>query len=289
MKKTIIIITIFILIISSFLLYSRYISTTGLKVKEYSIKNKLITSSYHGLKIVHITDIHYGRTVGLKELKNLVNKINFLKPDIVVLTGDLLDRDTKPTPEMVDNLVDILNEIEVTTNKYAIEGNHDMVYDNWDSIIENSGFINLNDSYDLIYYDDYTPIFIGGMSQNTKSNFKVVDKLNPLYQYLDDYSENPNEYENLYKILLMHEPDFIDEVNLSYFNLVLAGHSHNGQVRLPLIGAMILPPNAKKYYNEYYKIGDTDFYISSGVGVSTINFRFFNKPAINFYRLITEK
>ena len=83
----------------------------------------------------------------------------------------------------------------------------------------------------------------------------------------------------------MHEPDFIDNLNYSYFNLILAGHSHNGQINIPLFGAVTTPEYAKKYYDSYYKVGNSELYISSGLGTSNYNFRFCNKPSINFYRL----
>ena len=70
------------------------------------------------------------------------------------------------------------------------------------------------------------------------------------------------------------------------FNLIVSGHSHNGQVRLPVIGKIITPENAKKYYDPYYKIDNTHLYISGGIGNRTINLRFFNKPSFNLYRLV---
>ena len=90
-----------------------------------------------------------------------------------------------------------------------------------------------------------------------------------------------------YKIILTHEPDITDEIikKDNSVNLVLAGHSHNGQIRLPLIGALTTPNEAKKYYDNYYKIGNTHLYVSSGIGVSKVNFRLFNRPSINFYRI----
>ena len=94
---------------------------------------------------------------------------------------------------------------------------------------------------------------------------------------------------NLYQIVLTHEPDISDKIVDNYdIDLILAGHSHNGQIRLPIIGAIYKPPGAKKYYDEHYKIDNTNLYISSGIGVSTINYRFLNKPSINFY-LINKK
>ena len=102
-----------------------------------------------------------------------------------------------------------------------------------------------------------------------------------------EYFNSNNDID--YKIMLLHEPDFSDNVVDNYnVNLILAGHSHNGQVRLPVIGALHTPSYAKKYYDNYYDINGTDLYISSGIGVSTINYRLFNRPSINFYRLNKE-
>ena len=80
--------------------------------------------------------------------------------------------------------------------------------------------------------------------------------------------------------------DNIDNILKYNFNLVLAGHSHNGQVRFPYSNPLVKPDNAKKYYNEYYKISDTNLYISGGIGNSVLNFRLFNRPSFNLYRLV---
>lgn len=286
-KKILSVLATIVIILSGFLLYARYIGTSGLIVKEYKITNSSIPESFYGAKIVHISDIHYGRTVKKKELKYMVDKINSLKPDIVVLTGDLIDRNTLLTDKTAKVISDSLSEINATLGKYAITGNHDYKFDKWSTIIADSGFINLNDRYDLIYNDSTKPIFLGGLSTNSYQKDK---KLEEKIKIMDDYfntrtEENKGTFPD-YKILLMHEPDFIDNINYENYDLILAGHSHNGQVRIPIIGAVILPPNAKKYYKPYYNINGTDLYISSGIGTSTINYRWFNRPSINLYRLV---
>ena len=89
-----------------------------------------------------------------------------------------------------------------------------------------------------------------------------------------------------YKIILVHEPDYIDTITSKYnVNLVLAGHSHNGQINIPFIKEMFLPYGSNKYYENYYIVNDTPLYVSSGIGESRINFRFFNRPSINLYRI----
>ncbi len=273
-------IIIFILIIAAILLYSRFIATKGLVTKEYKITSSSIQDNFHGFKIVHISDVHYGRTTDKKDLNNMVKEINLLKPDIVVLTGDLIDRDTKLDDDLKGEISEALSSINANVGKYAISGNHDSNFSEWESIINDSGFKNLNDTYELIYNDGYTPILLAGLSSNLNNQVDITERYNKILEY----SNNENIKE-LYKILLIHEPDYINNIDYSNFNLILAGHSHNGQVRLPFIGGIILPNGAKKYYKEHYKINNTDLYISSGIGTSGISFRLFNKPSINFYRL----
>lgn len=276
--KTVIII---ILLISGLLLYSRFISTKGLKVKEYKITSTIISDNFHGFKIVHISDVHYGRTVGNEDLDKLVSEVNLLKPDLVVLTGDLIDKDTILTTETISEIENNLKNIKATVGKYAISGEDDTNFNEWEIIINNSGFKNLNDSYELIYSNGYSPILLAGIKTNSIS----PDTLTERYQAIEEYLNSDEYLNNIYKILIMHEPDFIDNINYSYFNLILAGHSHKGQINIPLFGPINTLEHSKKYYDEYYKLGNSDFYISSGIGTSDYSFRFCNKPSINFYRL----
>ena len=277
MKKMIFIIITILVIFIGVVLYSRFVGTKGSIVKEYGIKTNEISDYFHGLKIVHISDIHYGRTTKINELKQMVNEINLLKPDIVVLTGDFFDNG-KEIKEL-DTIIEIMNQINVTLGKYAITGNHDLVRKDWTLFIDKIGFTNLNDTYDLVYYKDNNPILIGGLSSNTNNKINASDRIKPTLDYLDSLEGN------IYSILLMHEPDYIDKFDYQKFDLILAGHSHNGQINLPLIKKLILPDGGKKYYQNYYNLGNTDLYISSGFGCSTLNFRLFNKPSINFYRI----
>ncbi len=282
-KKVIFIMLSVVLIIIALLLYSRYIGTSGLYIKEYKITNSNIPDSMHGLKIVHISDIHYGKITFEKELKVLVEKVNLVKPDLIIFSGDLIDKDTNLTGEMADQISSILKEMKATIGKYAIKGNHDYKFEQWDFILENSGFIDLDDTYDTIYKGSNDYILLSGISTNLHGNTKIEEKIATTEQYLEAITEEALKPK--YKILVIHEPDYIDDINMDNFDLILAGHSHNGQVTLPVIGAIILPPGSKKYYKPHYKINNTNLYISSGIGVSTVSFRLFNHPSFNFYRL----
>lgn len=283
-KLVIALIVVFILIVT-IILYSRYIGTTGLIIKEYKITNSKVPSSFYGFKIVHLSDVHYGRTIYKKELKKVVDHINLLKPDIVVLTGDLLDSETVISKDDMADITKELKRINSTIGKFAITGEHDYNMKEWSTIIKNSNFINLNDTYELIYKDGYEPILLAGLSTNLKGTKNAKDKISPINEYISSLSETDIQYPPAYKILLMHEPDYIEDITYKNYDLILAGHSHNGQVRFPFMGAIIKPKGSIQYYDEYYQLNHTDFYISSGLGTMKYDFRLFNRPSINFYRL----
>ena len=91
---------------------------------------------------------------------------------------------------------------------------------------------------------------------------------------------------NIYSIALFHEPDSVDKIlSKRNVNLLLAGHSHNGTIRLPYFGGIIKKAGAKKYNDSFYKLGDSEFYISSGLGTEGDGIRLFCKPSINFFRI----
>ncbi len=282
-KKIFLLLIILIITFFSFALYAYYVGTKGIFIKEYKINDKNIKDNFYGFKIVQISDIHYGRTVKKKELEKIVNKINEVKPDIVILTGDLIDMDTKLDSKMIHDIEEVLSKIKTTTFKYAILGNHDTMFNEWSSIIENSGFINLNDTYDLIYYkDNNSYIMLSGLSSVTNHKKSLTDKLKKTNDYMDNLKEDEKP---CYRILAVHEPDILDKFDYKDYDLILAGHTHKGQVVIPGIKPLFLPSYGKKYYNDYYNLNGTYLYISSGIGTTKLDFRLFNRPSFNLYRL----
>ena len=284
-KKRILHLIVFLIVLTisicGTLYYSRYIATKGLVVKEYGVKSTKITDNFNGLKIAHLSDIHYGNTTTKQDLCKLADEINLTKPDIVVLTGDLLDKDYSLTATDIDDINECLSKIESTIGKYAISGEDDYSNEAYSVIISNSGFANLNDNYDLIYKDDLNYILIQGISSMSNETL-LTDKIKTTTDYLSSVPDNLP----IYRILLIHEPDLILDLNVDDYDLVLAGHSHNGQIVIPFIGGILIPDNAKRYYDNYYKINNTELYISSGIGTSEYSFRLFNKPSFNFYRIM---
>lgn len=249
----------------------RFIGTKGLIIKEYKVVNKNIDTSFYGFKIVHFSDLHYGMSVDEKVLSNLVDKINKTKPDIVVFTGDLIDKKKNYTEGDTKLLTKYLSKIKSSYGNYYVNGDDDENINSFDSIMVNSNFKSLNNNYEVITSEKNKKILISGISAN--ANIKIF---NDIFKD-DDYS---------YKIIMMHYPDNYDLISKYNFDLVLSGHSHNGQVRLPYIGALVKMNNSKEYYDPYYKINDTDMYISGGIGNSKVNLRLFNTPSFNLYRLV---
>lgn len=260
---------VFIFII---LLYSRFIGTTSLKTHEFLIKTN-IPESYDGLKIVHFTDLHYKKIITEDRVKKLIKEINKTKPELILFTGDLLDDLYEMNNSDINFLIKELSKLKAKYGKYAILGDQDY---SQKEIVTNiyiqSEFKILNNTYTTIYNNN-DKIILSGLGSYLKDDFNI-DNIN---------INEPNQY----YIFLMHEPDMIDKIKEKYpaTSLIFTGHSINGSINIPGIKQTLLPEGATKYYNTYYKLDNTDIYISNGIGVNNINFRLFNTPSLNLYRL----
>lgn len=259
-----------LLIIGLIIIYSRYIATTGIQIKEYSVINNKIPESFKGFKVVHFSDLKYGSTTDQKYLKKLVNKINELNPDIIIFTGDLITSNYKLTDNDKKSIIENLNKLDPKIDIYSIRGDND-INETYNSIITQTKIIEINNLNKLIYYKGDTPIMLIGLDDSINGNQSLDMAFN--------YEEN-----NYYKILITHEPDTYEKIKDKKIDLFLAGHSLNGQVRLPFIGSVYTPTGAKKYYDSKYKIDNTEIYISNGLGTSKIPYRLNNRPSINLYR-----
>lgn len=263
----------FILFIALIFIYSYYIEPFNLSINEYKIENKDIPNSFDSLKIIHFSDLHYGSSVNLDYVKKIVNLINKQEPDIVIFTGDLIDKRADINKKSVEKLRNELNKIDSTLGNYAVSGNHDYEFKKDFKNILNDNFIILNNEEKLIYYKENIPISITGFVDSSEGN--------PNYDIL----KNENNY---FRFVLIHEPDEFDKIKDYNFNIMLSGHSHNGQIRIPLLGKIYTPKGAKKYYEEYYNMNNKELFISNGIGTSGINIRFMSQPSINLYRIYAQ-
>ena len=270
--KLILFLTIFFTL---FFTYTTYISTMKITVREYRIVNKKIPDNFNGLKIVQLSDLHFGSTMFNNEVKEIKRLVNERKPDIVVFTGDLINKEYDLSSKEQEKLIKELKEINATLGKYAILGDEDT--EKISTIFNQSDFTILRNEYDLIYKDTNTPILLVGISSQKKQ--PDIDKA---YNYFAEATHNSN----IYTITIMHEPDLVDDITSKYkSDLFLAGHSHNGNIRVPFINySFFKVEGAKKYNQDYYEINDSKLYVSSGLGTKN-GFRLFCRPSINFFRL----
>lgn len=276
MKKILYKILIILIIILLLLIYSRFIGTIGLKTKEIPIKTESIKESYDGLKIIHFCDLHYKKVITNNRVKSIISEINILKPDIVIFAGDLLDKDYHLDNKSTNFLIKELSKIKSTYGNYAIIGDNDKDLDSLKNIYIQSNFKLLNNEETIIYNNQNDKISIIGLNTLAYNKQNINNLIN-------------NSKEDTYKIVLIHEPDYINDlIKHNNINLILSGHSINGSINIPIIKNILLPKGAKKYYKPYYNKNNIDIYISNGIGVNNINFRLFNHPSINFYRILTK-
>ena len=271
--KVIIILAILLIFLA---IWGKFIEPNILTINDYKIESKDIPDSFNGSKIVQFSDIHYKSSYE-KRLKKVVKQINELKPDIVFFTGDLVEEGYELTDYDIKTLVESLSKINSKLGKYAIIGNHDVSNKNYTDIMNDSSFTILKNSYDTVYNEKTEPILVYGLDDTLKGSPKIRDFNNKKLSSID------------YKIVLVHEPDYINEFIYDYdVSIVMAGHSHGSQVNIPGINRLGLPKGCKKYYKKYYEVDNVPVYISNGVGSSLIDFRLFSPPSVNVYRLYSK-
>lgn len=256
---------IIIFLLSLFIIYVHKIEPSIISTREYPIINQNIPPSFNGFKIAHFSDIHFGRTTNETEVKKVVEKINEMKADIIVFSGDLFDPYITLSEENKNFLAEELSKMTSTLGKYAILGDNDLEKkDTFQEIMNKANFIVLDKNIP-IYYKGNIPIFLQGYSSN---------------QNID----TSNLKQKQYQITLCHEPIIFDEV-YQKSNLVLAGHSLGGLVRLPFTNGLFKPNNTSDYIYGKYEKETSTLYVSNGIGTENLSIRFLNIPEINLYRL----
>ncbi|SKA79193.1 hypothetical protein SAMN05443428_10315 [Caloramator quimbayensis] len=262
---------IFITIIVLFLYFdNNYIYTSSIKVKNSKIPNE-----FQGFRIIHLSDLHSKRFG--KNQRYLISKVRSQKPDIIVFTGDLVDRrryDENPPIELIRELVKI-------APVYYVTGNHENWSDNFKSL--ETKLINykvnvLHNEYKEIKIKN-SSIYIAGIddpSIETKSysGYSITER------ELKKCTANLNK--NKFKILLAHRPELINLYCDYGFDLIFSGHAHGGQVRIPFIGGVVAPNQGffPKYTSGLYNYKKSSLVVSRGLGNSVFPFRILNCPNI---------
>ncbi|MFJ8412826.1 metallophosphoesterase [Bacillus paramycoides] len=253
--------------------YAKYIEPHCVSFTKHTLKSPLIPRSFHGMKILQFSDLHLGYYFSLQHLSQIVSKINAENPDIVLFTGDLIDN--YQTYTEAPFVASILKNIKAPFGKFSIYGNHDhggYGTEYYDHIMRESGFELLQNKETRIRLLDNSEISIFGIDDILLGKPKIEETLQRAQQ-------------NIYTIVLVHEPDIAPQIATYPINLQLSGHSHGGQVQLPFLGAIITPALAKYYIEGFYNVRNLTLYVNRGLGRTRVPFRFMAKPEITLFTL----
>lgn len=253
-----------LLIIASYV----YCQISVFKVAKLSIKQDKKTLN-NRVRIIQISDYHNNNLINKRRLIKEIEKLN---ADIIVLTGDIIDSKTYD----FDKTIELLENIKkINNNIYYVSGNHELKNEKrqeFELRLEMVGVYNLNYKYQTVT--------IG------------KDKINlcgiPYYRIGEKKELDFNDLdEDLFTILLSHSPKKALEYEDFKSDLILSGHIHGGQIRVPVLGALVSPEGGflPKYNKGLYNIEDRKLYIDSGLGNSTILVRSLNRVQISLIEI----
>lgn len=277
MESTLLFVTLAIILII-FL----YLENNQLKVTTLNVESDKIPDGFDGYKIVHLSDLHNKRFG--KNQHRILSKINALQPDVIFITGDIIDR-RRYHPEISMELVKGLTP---TYPVYYVTGNHERYSYRFDEIEEE-----LNKYHVHILRNSIASITKDGQ----KINIIGIDDPSFAFDDTSDDEEREGEEElaientlhelkeNVlgdYNILLAHRPEFFSIYAEKEMDLTFSGHAHGGQIIIPGIGGILAPSQGffPKYTQGLHYIGDSALIVSRGLGNSLFPQRLFNKPEI---------
>lgn len=246
-------------------LYARYVEPNLLMVNREKLESNYLQAP---LKIVFFGDTHLGEFDDNNQLDRIVEKISAENPDLVIFTGDLIGSTGAFTvnPEAI---AQSLAKIQATYGKVAVMGNHEYALldqYSYEDLMNAGGF--------AVLVDDWLDI--------SELNVRLLG-LDDVYRGNPDTTLTKEALDGAYNILITHEPDIVDEMDSDAVQLVLAGHTHGGQISLPYLTEKILPANGKKYVKGLYPVGSagqTSLFVTKGTGMTKLPFRFMNVPEI---------
>jgi len=253
-------------ILSAYSLIEPYL----MEVKQIGVESKDIPESFDGKKVVFISDIHYGPFFSKERVRDLVTEVNDLAPDLIVIGGDYVDHSS----EDISSCFEELRNLKAPLGVYGVLGNHD----HW-------GRENL--THEKMTEAGITPLDnkavwislvgeriklggVGDLWHDTQNISPTIDGVG-----VDDFI-----------VLLSHNPDYAEKIKTDKVDLVLSGHTHDGQVTFFWLWA----PYTNSKYGQKYRSGfvDTKYakvYVTRGIGTTILPIRFFARPEITVLNL----
>ena len=252
-----------------------YCENNVITVSEYDIVSEKIPESFDGFVIVHLSDLH-NKLFG-KDQHRLIKHVKKQEPDMIVITGDLIDSNH---PDVEKGLL-LVEEAMKIAPVYFVTGNHDNYLSDTNTYalfqgLECLGARVLDDEViELHLEDEEEKILLLGVDDDTicyKSHCEEV-----LSKLTEEY-----ESEDIFTILLAHEPQRLPVYSQFDIHLVLSGHAHGGQFRIPFIGGFVAPDQGflPEYTKGAYEENGTNMIVSAGLGNSVIPQRLLNRPEV---------
>ena len=247
-------------------LYTRFVEPGWLEVTQVPLSIPGLDPSLASLRIAQISDIHLSMYTRPQRLLDAVETVNRLAPDLLLLTGDFVGDSAHDAAGLVDPLR------RLNAPAYAILGNHDL----W------------TDAAEVSRYLAETPVTLLRNAGVQAADGLWLAGLDDAWSGRPDLASALRDAPTGSTVLLMaHEPDYFDQVIAQDAPVAVqfSGHSHGGQVRLPGIGAPVLPYLGKKYAIGLHRVGDRQIYTNRGLGVWPLPYRFNCRPEITLFSL----
>lgn len=273
-KKRRIVLAVIVAILSALIIWIIW-GNTALELSTYTVTSDKLPEAFDGYRIAHISDLH-NTEIGANN-ENLISMIKNAEPDMIAITGDLIDsRNTN-----VETALQFAEKAIKIAPCYYVSGNHEARVSEYEEL--KSGLTELGV---IVLEDERTEIEISG----EKISLLGVDdpSLQTDYLFGDSATVMQNKLQglvvdgNIYTILLSHRPELYEVYTESKVDLVLSGHAHGGQFRLPFVGGLVAPNQGffPEYDSGLYSEDNTNMIVSRGIGNSFLPFRFNNRPEV---------
>ena len=273
-KKKIIVLAVVATILLALIIWTAW-GNTALELNTYTISSDKLPEAFDGYRIAHVSDLHNAE-MG-KDNDKLLKMLREAEPDIIAITGDIIDSRNTDV-EIALNFTRAAMEIAPC---YYVTGNHEARVSEYDELKEGlieQGVALLDDERIELELSGETIVLLGVNDPSFQTDYLFGDSETVMQSKLQEII---NE-EDTYTILLSHRPELFKVYTESKVNLVLSGHAHGGQFRIPFMGGLVAPNQGlfPKYDAGLYTEENTNMIVSRGIGNSILPFRFNNRPEV---------